>query len=446
MQNAFEYDPNAADAEAKYGSALYPKFKAATGSSNYGVQLVDDAAAVPVPLRARAISDEVDMERVASWIRRCREEHGPRCVEGYLAVADHPIRVPGFFVIDVNRKCLTTLPGGMEYVALSYVWGKSNHVNTTKSNVDLFRVDGAFDRVRLPKTIRDAIEVTARLGYRFLWVDAVCIAQDDETTKPLLIGSMDAVYGNAALTIVAASGHHAAAGFLRSRNRANSDPESNFAVQEISPGFSLGVIPFFDGELMHCPHAQRGWTYQEGCLSPRCLVFLDGLAYFVCRTNVWREDLVAESSDILPFEGANILGKTSSEWPWGRYADHVRAFASRDLTYPSDVLYAFSGIEKALARSMDGTKMWYALPAAAFDWAILWSAPPGGRLQRRQGFPSWSWTGWAGDINMAMNTWSELDQKWLRERTWVEWHVTNASGEYLPVWEARPGESGSRRA
>ncbi|KAK0724570.1 heterokaryon incompatibility protein-domain-containing protein [Lasiosphaeris hirsuta] len=314
MQNAFEYDPNADGAEAKYGSALYPKFKAATGSSNYGVQLVDDAATT-VPLRGRAISDEVDMERVASWIRRCREEHGPRCVEGYLAAADHPIGVPGFFVIDVNRKCLTTLPGGMEYVALSYVWGKSSFVNTTKSNVDLFRIDGAFGRVRLPKTIRDAIEVAARLRYRFLWVDAVCIVQDDDSTKPLLIRSMDAVYGNAALTIIAASGTHAAAGFLRSRNRVNGDPESSFAVQEISLGFSLGVIPFLDGELMHCPHAQRGWTFQEGCRSPRCLVFLDGLAYFVCRTSVWREDLVAESSDFSPFEGANVLGKTSSEWP-----------------------------------------------------------------------------------------------------------------------------------
>ncbi|KAM7218352.1 heterokaryon incompatibility domain containing protein [Rhypophila decipiens] len=441
MQSTCEYDPNTDDADDKYGSALYPKFKGAINPSNYGVQLFGDSCA-DTPLRARPVPNEVDVQMVAGWIDKCRKEHGQNCKDSYLAIGHHPSTTPGFLVIDVVQKCLTPIhKTDAEYVALSYVWGKSNLVTTSKSNVDLFRTAGAFDRVRLPPTIRDALDMTARLGYRFLWVDALCIVQDDETTKPHLIDSMDAIYGRASLTLVAASGQHAATGLLcgkRSRVDDINHP-SGFLTAYISSDLSLAVLPFFDGELMHCPHAQRGWTYQEGCLSPRCLVFLNGLVYFVCRVNVWREDMMVESDDFLPFEGANVLGRTQSDSPLGRYGDHVRAFASRNLTYQSDVLNAFSGIERALARNMGNTKVWFGLPGAAFDWALLWRPPPGRSLDRRSGFPSWSWAGWVGDVNMAPTHWSDFDQRWLRQRTWISWLVVGSRDkpeELVPVWNS----------
>jgi hypothetical protein len=135
----------------------------------------------------------------------------------------------------------------MEYVALSYVWGKTNFPVTVKSNFEQFQADRAFERVKLAKTILDAIGVTASLGYRFLWVDSVCIIQDDEETKKRMIKNMDVVYGNVALTIVAASGSHAGAGIVSSRNLNYFETGPHLVVERISPGFCLRVAPFLDG-------------------------------------------------------------------------------------------------------------------------------------------------------------------------------------------------------
>jgi hypothetical protein len=67
---------------------------------------------------------------------------------------------------------------------------------------------------------------------------------------------------------------------------------------------------------------------------------------------------------------------------------------------------------------MASARMFYAMPAVAFDWAILWTGSTGLKnLKRRLGFPSWTWVGWEGDIIVAGVTSSSLDQQWLFERT-----------------------------
>jgi len=259
LQNTFEYDPASDEAQELYGSGLYPRLEGTTTSSNYGVQLVDDAGTTK-PLRARLIAETVDFRWVQSWIHKCRDDHGPYCVDAYLTAAAHPIDVTGFMVIDIERKCLSRLPEEADYLALSYVWGKTNFPVTSKANVELFKVDGAFRRVKLARTIRDAMEVTAGLGHRFLWVDSICIVQDDANTKKTLIENMDAVYSNAVLTIVAATASHAGAGFLSRRDVDASETRRGQAVATVSPGFTLGVIPFFDREIMDSVHTGRGWT------------------------------------------------------------------------------------------------------------------------------------------------------------------------------------------
>lgn len=65
------------------------------------------------------------------------------------------------------------------YIALNYCWGvgKKGYV-TTKANLSKRKDDG-FEATILPMTIRDAIELTRRLRIRYVWVDGICICQDD---------------------------------------------------------------------------------------------------------------------------------------------------------------------------------------------------------------------------------------------------------------------------
>ncbi|OTA64713.1 hypothetical protein K449DRAFT_327806, partial [Hypoxylon sp. EC38] len=77
------------------------------------------------------------------------------------------------------------------YVALSYVWGKQ------QDNISSIR--------DCPATIRDAIKVTVKIGYRYLWVDRYCIDQDHSAEKHTEIQQMGRIYNGASLTIIAAA-------------------------------------------------------------------------------------------------------------------------------------------------------------------------------------------------------------------------------------------------
>lgn len=250
-----EYDPQSGEVENLYGSGLFPRLQKDDSHSEHCIQLIDEPSTEAF-LRGRMIPDSIDHRMIQGWLRRCTENHGANCTPSYLQIATHPDSLE-FMVIDVTAECLVNLQRGGDYVALSYVWGQSNDVTTLNSTVVEFRKPGAFKTRTLPRTIRDAIDLTRVLGFNYLWVDSLCIVQDDEETKGLLISNMDAVYGHAALTIVAASGIDAQAGLPGWRNSCS---ERQLFVKDIEPGLRLGVLPFFDRAIMESPHAKRGWT------------------------------------------------------------------------------------------------------------------------------------------------------------------------------------------
>ncbi|KAF7920845.1 uncharacterized protein EAE98_008874 [Botrytis deweyae] len=130
-----------------------------------------------------------------TWIRNAISE----CCQQYEScLGANPLFVPELLVIDClaasSTLSLVPLPKSCKYVALSYVWGCA-HTTITK----------------VPAVIKDANEVTLKLGLRFIWVDRYCIRQDDPE-KHRLILSMDEIYAKAYITITAAAGKTAADG------------------------------------------------------------------------------------------------------------------------------------------------------------------------------------------------------------------------------------------
>ncbi len=102
-----------------------------------------------------------------------------------------------------------------EFVALSYVWGKSENENlqTKMHNLDARGEDDGLRDLMFPKTIADGISLTAELGIKYLWVDSLCIIQDDEE-KAVQIQNMDRIYGLASLVLVGAAGIDANMGLV----------------------------------------------------------------------------------------------------------------------------------------------------------------------------------------------------------------------------------------
>lgn len=239
--------------------ALYPVKKGESVSPQHvGIQLVDldDSAFPQCHGQSRVIPETADLPLIKSWISRCEREHGPSCRPSSLATRDHPSRIPGFVVIDVKKQCVVPFPPGRQYVALSYVWGHTNYPSASKANWEIFQTEGVFNAVKLARTIRDAIEITGALGYRYIWVDAICIVQDDDKLKAGLIDNMDAIYGNAVLTILATSAQHAAAGVSSWGCRDESTTGLTFTLAD----FTLGLVSSFTGDLATSPYVTRGWT------------------------------------------------------------------------------------------------------------------------------------------------------------------------------------------
>ncbi|PMD22273.1 hypothetical protein NA56DRAFT_541286, partial [Hyaloscypha hepaticicola] len=92
------------------------------------------------------------------------------------------------------------------YAALSYVWGDWIYPKLDNSTITKYSSEGALapKSVNLPQAIVDAMEVARRIGLKYLWVDALCIKQDDAGEKATQIAQMDKIYANAVVTIVAA--------------------------------------------------------------------------------------------------------------------------------------------------------------------------------------------------------------------------------------------------
>lgn len=95
------------------------------------------------------------------------------------------------------------------FVALSYVWGTERNpfwIQTTLSTIDELKNEGALDSSRLSQTVEDALQACEKLGERYLWVDQLCIIQDDFDNKEHHIGRMGSVYALARLVIVDCTG------------------------------------------------------------------------------------------------------------------------------------------------------------------------------------------------------------------------------------------------
>ena len=152
---------------------------------------------------------------IKNWIDTCQKAHGEKCKIEHDDKFMRMIKQAYFGVIDVQDMCLSNLPEGAHYVALSYTWGDiPKPFTTTIANVRKLQAPRGIESVfsSLPRTIQDTIDLVRELGERYLWVDSICIVQDSTSSWKLNANSMDAIYGNAHFTICAADGDSPNAG------------------------------------------------------------------------------------------------------------------------------------------------------------------------------------------------------------------------------------------
>lgn len=81
--------------------------------------------------------------------------------------------------IDVEKDCIVERRDAVKCVALSYVWGAAATLRLKTMNQERMRTPGVLSDLSLPATISDAIDLVKACGEQYLWVDALCIVQND---------------------------------------------------------------------------------------------------------------------------------------------------------------------------------------------------------------------------------------------------------------------------
>lgn len=144
------------------------------------------------------------------WLEECQTSHNTcqRQVPDFT-----PTRL---LRVDEHEMAVVEMKGQIRpYLAPSYCWGKWPFSTLTKANYSNMLTSVSFDQI--PRTFQDAVQVVRAFGKGFLWIDALCIIQDDRDDWARECVTMDSIYQNAVLTIAAQSTLRADQGFLALR-------------------------------------------------------------------------------------------------------------------------------------------------------------------------------------------------------------------------------------
>ncbi|KAK8879681.1 HET-domain-containing protein [Apiospora arundinis] len=352
--------------------------------------------------RSRDWGEYIELDSLNHWIRYCDKNHGDTC--GYPSTDRRSLEFRLSWLIDVEQWCLVPAPEDARYVALSYVWGQTPMLKTLEGNLMDQQKPGALrsksnETMHVPATIRNAISLTSQLegGIKYLWVDSLCIVQDDKNSLDRHIQNMGLIYEAAVLTIIAAIGTHADQELQGLEGISSPRPVAPF--MEYDDHFQIRAL--FNSEVRHSHWAGRGWTFQEGMFSRRKLIFFEDTVRWVCQGMTARE----ETTDDHPSSSDMMIRSARFSYPdLGALVELIGEFNRRDLTFPEDILSAISGTLNALAPAYPAGFV-FGLPISFFDCFLLWASRTGGKGRRREAVspsrsqdvpPSWSWAGWEG--------------------------------------------------
>ncbi|KAI8718066.1 HET domain-containing protein [Fusarium sp. LHS14.1] len=300
------------------------------------------------------------------------------------------------------------------YTALSYCWGGDQPHKTTRAKINSGNLE--LDYHILPASIQDAIKVTVGLGYQYLWVDSLCIVQDEGQEKAEQIALMPNIYTSAIVTIVASRANRAIDGFLHEID-VKAVTNLCFKLPFKCPGSStVGTV--FLSKINNVDDPEpidfRGWTFQERFLSPRVLDFATKQLSWTCSSSSvdegfrdgWKlrslkqDRLFLENNFFTKQMGSAVPAVNGSHIDIQNWRLMVAYYTRRRLTFPKDRILAISGVAGMFATVLkDQYAAGHWKQSLPFD--LLWSKSPESTPERRPSeylAPSWSWAAVTGEV------------------------------------------------
>jgi hypothetical protein len=289
------------------------------------------------------------------------------------------------------------------YIALSHCWGSVERrpLRTTHSNLAVHLDNIPFEW--MPKTFQDAVVLTLGLEIRYLWIDSLCIIQDDTVDWHSEAKNMANVYHNATLVVAASGAADSTEGLFVTERPHLRTWKLPYILSGVTQGtFNLALLPkrVEKVQIEGGPLEVRAWAFQERYLARKIVSFMPDTIYWKCSSiaiNDW--STVVE------------LG-SSEEVPW---LCLLTKYTGMKLTYPNDRIHALRGITSDMGRRrqdrfMDNYGVW----ESHIHEQVLF-------IQREMmidaeslGLPSWSWAATGG------------------KKSWYKAQMLSSIHEYLP--------------
>lgn len=379
--------------------------------------------------------DEIEMMRI--WLADCVENHrqckarwqlGPARVLDLCAFADSD---------DLRLVDCPSDPSAPHapFFCLSHCWGEQNAAPLRTTKGTLSRHKQVIHLESLSNTFRDAVKITRQLEQRYLWIDSLCIIQDDPADWEAQASRMPSVYGASILTLSALSakdgdGGCRTLGLTSASNTGVKYVDVDVGGQRIRffdkpPEFwfsEYGDDPYKHDGFGPNPLRQRAWTLQERELPVRSVHFSKNMLLWQCQTLKASSQLpcgtFARPDDIEPslILACEDLGAAVDAWKLrARWFDIVEDYTSRLLTREEDKLPALAGLAASYApqeiinRYLAG--LWETQLPSALLWRVLSPYNDADRVlgDRRRAFfprrptryraPSWSWASIDGAVS-----------------------------------------------
>ncbi|KAI3325777.1 HET-domain-containing protein [Xylariaceae sp. AK1471] len=261
---------------------------------------------VPVSTRTSSkTSSEEAFEKAREWLSQCNDnnhgyelpiEEDPSTWSSYCVTFPQILPSLPTRVVDVGRSDgkIKLIEGNGQphiYLCLSHCWGSQQIITTTRATLAERMQEIRPDD--LSATFNEAIWMTRRLEIDYIWIDSLCIVQDDADDWERESAQMASIYHNAYLTLAATRSSSGADGlftttpdfevsgttptgedyYLIFRQKIEHEPEFNWIAHTIT----------------RFPLMTRAWAFQERMLSKRVLHFGYFELFFECSTTSYCE-------------------------------------------------------------------------------------------------------------------------------------------------------------
>lgn len=374
---------------------------------------------------ARSAESEQAFSVINSWMDSCINDHHLQCAD-----ASQPPLLPTRVIdvspvgLDVGLVCLrdnqNKVDRAARYVALSHCWGKCIPFATTTENLE-----GRKREVRIEdmsRVFQEAVFITRRLGIRYLWIDTLCIVQNDRHDWEVEAGRMAKVYMDAFVVIGASNSNADDQGFLGPRAHPGSINWTKPLHSGRTSCLALSLLPpagerWTSGRdpVSSEPLQSRAWCLQERYLAQRILLYGAEQLFWECRAISRAEDgdlRLGNLHNLDRLKGTASIERTifgprpdgDSEVNYRGWYEMIEEYTQRSITHQSDRFPALSGVADAIAqtsRDIYHAGVW----RKGLVEGLLWCAMSrDGPLKKPTSYraPSWSWASVEGPVQFIV--------------------------------------------